>query len=68
LELIFLIDRQEGRKYMLKETMEELLVIIEKVGRRKNWVPGKAGWGMKIKVTVREKDLWKKMDDDDWVF
>jgi retrograde regulation protein 2 len=68
LELIFLIDRQEGRKYMLKEAMEELFEIIEKVGRKKNWVPGKEGWGMKIKVTVREKDLWKKMDDDDWVF
>jgi retrograde regulation protein 2 len=69
LELKFLIDKQEGWKYMLKETMDELLQVIEKVGRRKNWVPGKEGWGMKVKVVVSERDLWKLDDDDedDWV-
>lgn len=66
LELKFLIDRNEGRKFMLKETMEELLQVIEKVGKRKNWVPGKEGWGMKVKVIVRERDLWKE-EDGDWV-
>jgi retrograde regulation protein 2 len=66
LELKFLIDREEGRKFMLKETMEELTEVIEKVGRRKNWVPGKEGWGLKVKVVIRERNLWK-VDDEDWV-
>jgi retrograde regulation protein 2 len=67
LELKFLIDKQEGRKFMLKETMEEVMEAIEKVGRKKNWVPGRDGWGMKIKVIVKERNLWK-VNDDDWVF
>jgi retrograde regulation protein 2 len=64
LELKFIIDRNEGRKFMLKEIMEELFEIIKKVGKRKNWVPGKVGWGMKVKVIVREKDLWEAEDGD----
>jgi hypothetical protein len=67
LKLNILFNKKGGWKYMLKESMEELLGEIEKVERRQNWVPGKERWGLKIKVTVIEKLLWKS-DYDDWVF
>jgi hypothetical protein len=35
--------------------MEELLVVIEKVGKRKNWIGGKEGWGMTVRVVVTEE-------------
>jgi retrograde regulation protein 2 len=63
IELRFEIAKRVDDPFMLKETMEDVLEAVEKVGKRKNWIGGKSGWGMKVKVKVVEKD-W---GDDDWV-
>lgn len=62
LVLRFAISKKDNDTFLLKETMEDLLKVIEKVGKRKNWIGGKEGWGMKIKIKVAEED-W---GDDGW--
>jgi retrograde regulation protein 2 len=56
LEVKFHIAKRPNDPYMLKESMLDLLRVIEKVGKRKNWIGGKEGWGMKVKVVVQEDD------------
>lgn len=63
IELKFSIPKVRHDPYMLKDTMEALLRTIEKVGKRKNWIGGKEGWGIKIKVVVAEE--WHQ-DDETW--
>jgi retrograde regulation protein 2 len=41
----------------LKQELENNLKKIHKVGKRKNWIGGPNGWGMKVKVTLVEEDL-----------
>lgn len=41
----------------LKEELERDLRKLEKVGKRKNWIGGRDGWGVKIQVSVEEGDL-----------
>ncbi|KAJ5205079.1 uncharacterized protein N7498_005958 [Penicillium cinerascens] len=41
----------------LKAELEHDVRKIEKVGKRKNWIGGSHGWGMKILVDVEEEDL-----------
>jgi hypothetical protein len=48
LMLRFAIAKRENDT-LLKETMEELLEVIEKVGKRKTRSGGKEGWGMEVK-------------------
>jgi len=56
LELTFTIAKIPNDPFMLKDIMEDLLQVIEKVGKRKNWIGGKEGWGMKVKVLVKEEE------------
>jgi len=56
------ISKRQSDTFLLKETMEGFVEVIEKVGKRKNWIGGKEGWGMKVKVKVAEED-W---GDDGW--
>jgi retrograde regulation protein 2 len=60
LEVKFSIAKRPNDPYMLRETMVDLLRIIETVGKRKNWIGGKEGWGMKVKVVVEEEE------EEDW--
>jgi retrograde regulation protein 2 len=62
-EITFRIQKRIDDPFMLKDTMEDLLGVIEKVGKRKNWIGGKEGWGMKVKVVVIEED-WEAMEKD----
>lgn len=41
----------------LKEELERNLRKLEKVGKRKNWIGGRDGWGIKVQVSVEEEDL-----------
>ncbi len=56
-ELKFSVARILGDPYLLKDTMGHLSREIEKIGKKKNWIGGKEGWGMKVKVVIEEKDL-----------
>jgi retrograde regulation protein 2 len=66
IELKFRIQKRVDDPFMLKDTMDELLEVIEKVGKRKNWIGGKKGWGMKVKVVVVEEDWDKIKNDGEW--
>lgn len=55
IELKFSIPRVPNDPYLLKSTMEDVLRVVEKVGKRKNWIGGNEGWGIKIKVVVKEE-------------
>jgi retrograde regulation protein 2 len=55
--LTFSIQKVKDDPMMLKVTLEGLVGAIEKVGKKKNWIGGKEGWGMKVKVKVVEEDL-----------
>lgn len=35
-----------------KEVLERMAKKIEKVGKKKNWIGGRTGWGMKVKVVI----------------
>ncbi|KAJ6078276.1 hypothetical protein N7467_008029 [Penicillium canescens] len=41
----------------LKQELEHDVQRIEKVGKRKNWIGGRDGWGIKVRVSVVEEDL-----------
>ncbi|KAJ5509909.1 Ppx/GppA phosphatase [Penicillium expansum] len=41
----------------LKEELENDVQKIQKVGKRKNWIGGRNGWGIKVHVSVVEEDL-----------
>ncbi|KAJ5167555.1 uncharacterized protein N7482_006336 [Penicillium canariense] len=41
----------------LKEELERESQKLQKVGKRKNWIGGKDGWGLKVQVSVEEEDL-----------
>ncbi|KAF2432022.1 Ppx-GppA-domain-containing protein [Tothia fuscella] len=56
IRLVLSIKKVEDDEFMLKETLEELTGEIEKVGKRKNWIGGREGWGMSVQVDVREVD------------
>jgi retrograde regulation protein 2 len=41
----------------LKKALADHVKIVEKVGKKKNWIGGEDGWGMKVKVKVVEEDI-----------
>ncbi|KAH7393762.1 putative sensor of mitochondrial dysfunction Rtg2 [Cadophora sp. MPI-SDFR-AT-0126] len=54
LELTVSIEKVEKDPMKLKETLEDAVGVIEKVGKKKNWIGGREGWGMAVKVIVTE--------------
>jgi len=54
LRLILSIKKVNHDPMMLRETLEELVKDIKKVGKKKNWIGGKHGWGMPIDVKIKE--------------
>ena len=55
LELRLSVAKIPHDPYLLKDTMKNLVHVVEKVGKRKNWIGGKEGWGIKVKVVVDEE-------------
>lgn len=54
LRLIISIEKVKRDPMMLRDTLEELTREIKKVGKRKNWIGGKEGWGMAIDFEIKE--------------
>ncbi|CAG8979259.1 hypothetical protein HYALB_00012900 [Hymenoscyphus albidus] len=54
LRLILSIKEVKKDKMMMKDTLEELAREIRKVGKKKNWVGGRNGWGMAIDYKIKE--------------
>lgn len=54
LKLTIAIQKVVNDPTHLKEELERDIRKIEKVGKRKNWVGGRDGWGVKVLVSVEE--------------
>lgn len=57
IELTFSVRKVENDPMKLKEALEDNLDVVEKVGKQKNWIGGRDGWGMKVKAKVVEEDI-----------
>ncbi|GKU08377.1 retrograde regulation protein 2 [Fusarium langsethiae] len=57
LELTISVQKMKDDPAKLKEALSDHVNIVEKIGKKKNWVGGPDGWGMKVKVKVVEEDI-----------
>ncbi|KAJ5382107.1 Ppx/GppA phosphatase [Penicillium concentricum] len=57
LDLTIAIQKVAYDPSHLKEELEHDVQKIQKVGKRKNWIGGRNGWGIKVRVSVVEEDL-----------
>ncbi|KAH8595849.1 Ppx/GppA phosphatase family-domain-containing protein [Bisporella sp. PMI_857] len=55
LRLILSIEKREDDPMMLKEALEEHSNDIKKVGKQKNWIGGRGGWGMSVNIKIKEE-------------
>lgn len=51
-ELTFTMQHLSSDQMRTKEVLERMAKKIEKVGKKKNWIGGRTGWGMKVKVVI----------------
>ncbi|KAH6645850.1 Ppx/GppA phosphatase family-domain-containing protein [Truncatella angustata] len=51
------IQKVEHDPAQLKKALQEHVGIVEKVGKKKNWVGEHGGWGMKVQVKVVEENI-----------
>ncbi|PQE08387.1 retrograde regulation 2 protein [Rutstroemia sp. NJR-2017a WRK4] len=54
LKLTISIEKVKNDPMKLKEALEDAVGIITKVGKRKNWIGGRNGWGLSVEVVVEE--------------
>lgn len=54
LQLTISIVKVKNDLMKLREVLEDSLKIIEKIGRRKNWIGGKDGWGLAVTLVIEE--------------
>lgn len=66
LKLVISIQKVKNDPMKLKEALEDSIRVIEKVGKRKNWIGGEKGWGMAVKVVVKEEDIGGQNLADDF--
>ncbi|EKD21013.1 uncharacterized protein L3040_004630 [Drepanopeziza brunnea f. sp. 'multigermtubi'] len=59
LRLILSIKKIKKDPLMLKEALSDHVSYIQKVGKSKNWIGGRDGWGMSIDIKIKEVE---KMD------
>ena len=59
IKLVILIQKTKNDPMKLKETIQDHVGVIEKVGRKKNWIGGREGWGLAVEVSVEEGDIAK---------
>ena len=55
--LIVSVQKVEKDPSKLKQALEEHVSIVEHVGKKKNWIGGRDGWGVKVQVKVVEEDI-----------
>lgn len=56
-ELTISVQKVRHDPAKLRKALSDHVKIVEKVGKKKNWVGGPDGWGMKVKVKVVEEDI-----------
>lgn len=57
IQLVFLIQKKVNDPMKLKEAIQDHINVIKRVGKRKNWIGGRDGWGLAVGVSVEEGDL-----------
>lgn len=57
LKLVISIQKVKNDPMKLKEALLDGIRVIGKVGKRKNWIGGDKGWGMAVKLLVKEGDI-----------
>ncbi|KAF1951782.1 Ppx-GppA-domain-containing protein [Byssothecium circinans] len=57
IRLAFLVQRKKYDPMKLKETIKDHVGVIESLGKRKNWIGGRKGWGLAVQVSVEEDDI-----------
>jgi retrograde regulation protein 2 len=57
IKLTISIEKVKNDPMKLKEAIEDGVGVIEKTGKKKNWVGGEEGWGMAVRVAVEENLL-----------
>ncbi|RFU34727.1 hypothetical protein B7463_g1643, partial [Scytalidium lignicola] len=57
LELTFAIQKVKQDPLKFKQALEDHISVIKKVGKKKNWIGGREGWGMAVSVKVVEDDI-----------
>ncbi|KAI9929873.1 hypothetical protein ASPWEDRAFT_35090 [Aspergillus wentii DTO 134E9] len=57
IELKVLVQKVPFDPTRLKEELKQDMKKIQKVGKRKNWIGGRDGWGMKVEVKLVEDDM-----------
>jgi retrograde regulation protein 2 len=65
LELTVSIQRRENDPFKFKESLEAHVGKIAKVGKKKHWIGGEEGWGMTVRVVVKEED-WIELEPEGW--
>lgn len=58
LRLVILVQKTKHDPTRLKQALRDHVGIVEKVGKKKNWVGGPDGWGMKVEVKVVQEDMF----------
>jgi retrograde regulation protein 2 len=51
------VQKVEHDPAKLRKALRDHVKIVEKIGKKKNWIGGPDGWGMKVKVKVVEEDI-----------
>ncbi|KAH8906504.1 Ppx-GppA-domain-containing protein [Coniochaeta sp. PMI_546] len=57
LRLIISIQKVRDDPARLKEALIDHVRIVEKIGKKKHWIGGEEGWGMKVQVNIVEEDI-----------
>jgi retrograde regulation protein 2 len=56
-QLTISVQKVKDDPAKLKKALRDHVNIVEKIGKKKNWIGGPEGWGMKVKVKVVEEDI-----------
>ncbi|KAL3477389.1 Ppx/GppA phosphatase family-domain-containing protein [Aspergillus californicus] len=51
------VQKMENDPAKLGEALRNNVGIVEKIGKTNNWIGGRDGWGLKVKVNVVEEDI-----------
>lgn len=56
IRLVIFVQKKLHDPMKLKDTIKDHIGVIKKVGKRKNWIGGRNGWGLFLKILVEEAD------------
>lgn len=57
LELMIYIQKRVNDPFKRKESLESHVGKIMNVGKKKNWIGGRDGWGMAVRAVIKEQDF-----------